>query len=114
MPFEQIIEEKIREAIEAGQFDDLSGRGQPLDLTAYFATPAEVRLSYSVLKSAGCVPEEVALRREIAALQTKLAACARPEDGAQLKKELDGKTLKLNLLTDSQRSQQTRRSAGLY
>ena len=114
MPFDKIIEEKIRDAIEAGQFDNLAGRGQPLDLTAYFATPAEVRLGYSVLKSAGCVPEEVALRREIAALQTRLGACAQPEDGAQLKKELDGKTLKLNLLTDSQRSQSTRRRTGRY
>lgn len=114
MSLEKIIEEKLREAVEAGQFDNLAGCGQPLDLTAYFATPAAVRLGYSVLKSAGCVPEEVELRREIAALQTRLAQCAQPQDGAQLKKELDDKTLKLNLLTDSQRGQSTRRSTGLY
>lgn len=114
MSLEKIIEEKIREAIEVGQFDNLAGRGQPLDLTAYFATPAAVRLGYSVLKSAGCVPEEVALRREIAALQTRLAQCAQPEDGAQLKKELDGKALKLDLLTDSQRNQSMRRSTSRY
>lgn len=114
MPFEKIIEEKIREAIEAGQFDNLAGQGQPLDLTAYFATPADVRLGYSVLKSAGCVPEEVALRQEIEALQTKLAECARADEKERLKKELDGKMLKLNLLTDSQRSRSTRRGASLF
>jgi hypothetical protein len=112
MPFEKIIEEKIREAIEAGQFNNLAGRGQPLDLTAYFATPPDVRLGYSVLKSAGCVPEEVALRQEIALLQTKLVECVEPSRKEQIKKELDGKMLKLNLLTDSQRH--TRRNAGFF
>lgn len=114
MPFEKLIEEKLREAMEAGHFDNLAGRGQPLDLTAYFATPADVRLGYSVLKSAGCVPEGGTLRQEIASLQTKLAECAAPIEKEQLKKEVEGKMLKLNLLTDSQRSRKARRSTGLY
>ncbi len=103
MLFEKLAEEKIREAMDRGEFDNLSNQGQPLDLDAYFATPADVRLGYSVLKSAGCAPEEVELRREIEALKTRLSNCSREDERERLKRELDGKTLKLNLLADSNR-----------
>lgn len=114
MSFAKIVEQKIREAMEAGQFDNLASQGQPLDLTDYFATPADVRLGYAVLKSAGCVPEEVLLRQEIEGLQTKLAESTPADDKQRLKRELDGKVLKLNLLSDSQRSRSARRSTSLY
>ena len=43
MSFEKIAEEKIEEAIAAGEFDNLPGQGKPLDLDAYFATPEQMR-----------------------------------------------------------------------
>jgi hypothetical protein len=106
MPFEKLIDEKIREAIESGEFDNLSGKGKPLDLEGYFATPADVRLGYSMLKSAGCVPEEVALQKEIEILREKMLHC---EDEAKIRamsREIESKTLKLNLLMDSNRRRQ--------
>ena len=66
---EEIAEARIREAFEAGEFDDLPGMGRPLDLEGYFATPSSWRMGFSVLRSAGVVPEEVELRREISRLQ---------------------------------------------
>src|SRR5215813_15494559 len=72
---EKLIEEKIREAMERGEFDDLPGKGKPLDLDAYFATPEDVRLGYSVLKSAGCLPVEVELQNEVESLKARLAVC---------------------------------------
>src|SRR5215813_4277554 len=72
---EKLIEEKIREAMEKGEFDDLPGKGKPLDLDAYFATPEDVRLGYSVLKSAGCLPVEVELQNEVESLKARLAVC---------------------------------------
>ena len=59
--FGKLIEEKIREAMEAGEFDSLPGKGKPIDLDAYFATSPDIRLGYSMLNGAGCLPEEVAL-----------------------------------------------------
>src|SRR5262245_12470737 len=100
---ESLIEQIIREAMEKGEFDNLPGKGKPLDLEAYFATPADVRLGYSVLKSAGCVPEEVALMKEIESLKEKLAVCEREDERKRIEKEIEGWTLKLNLLNDSQR-----------
>jgi len=101
--FGKLIEEKIREAMEAGEFDNLSGQGKPIDLDAYFSTPPELRLGYSVLKSAGCVPEEVALLREVEELKARLAESARADERQQLEQEIASRTLKLNLLLDSNR-----------
>jgi Domain of unknown function (DUF1992) len=98
---EKLIEEKIREAMERGEFDDLPGKGKPLDLDAYFATPEDVRLGYSVLKGAGCVPVEVELQNEIESIKTRLIACDDDRERQSLRKEIEGKTLKLNLLMDS-------------
>ncbi len=76
MDFNKIAEDKIKEAIERGEFDDLPGSGKPLrELAAYFAAPENVRIGYSVLKSSGFVPEEVSLLKEIESLKTGLAAC---------------------------------------
>lgn len=101
MFFERIAEEKIKEAIEKGEFDNLSGKGKPIDLEAYFATPADLRLGYSVLKSAGCAPPEVELQREIEELKARLASCDDEHKRQALGKEIEGKTLKLNLMMDA-------------
>ena len=44
MSIESAIEQKIREAIARGEFDNLSGSGKPLDLDAYFNTPEDLRM----------------------------------------------------------------------
>ncbi len=69
MSLKRIVENRIREAIEAGEFDNLPGRGKPIDLEDYFATPEELRMAYSILKSANCRPEEVELLNELAELE---------------------------------------------
>jgi hypothetical protein len=107
---EKLIEEKIREAMEKGEFDNLPGKGKPLDLDAYFATPADLRLGYSVLKSAGCLPIEIELQNEIESLKARLAACADESKRRSLRKEIEVKTLKLNLLMDgNQRARRGRK-----
>ena len=106
---ERLIEEKIREAMEKGEFDDLPGKGKPLDLDAYFATPEDVRLGYSVLKSAGCLPIEVELQQEIESLKSQLAACDDECKRRSLRKEIEGKTLKLSLLMDNSQRARARR-----
>ena len=106
---EKLIEEIIREAMEKGEFDNLPGKGKPLDLDAYFATPADVRLGYSVLKSAGCVPAEVELQKEIETLNSRLAACDDEGQRQAIKKEIESRTLKLNLMLDVSRRERAKR-----
>jgi len=93
MSIERSIEEKIRAAIEAGDFDNLKGKGKPLDLTAYFNTPEDLRLAYALLKSNEFVPEEVEMLREITALKEKIEACANDEERSVLIKKLNDQSL---------------------
>jgi hypothetical protein len=43
------IEEFIKEALAKGEFDDRPGKGQPLDLNAYFPNTRTLRMSFAVL-----------------------------------------------------------------
>jgi DnaJ homolog subfamily C member 28 len=62
--FSDYIEEQIRAAEERGEFRNLRGMGQPLnlDINPY---AGERSLGYSLLKSNGYAPPEVELAREI-------------------------------------------------
>ena len=104
MSIEKFVEEQVRRAIEAGEFDDLSGKGKPIDLKAYFDTPEDLRLAYSILKSNNFVPEEVELLREIEALKKRLETCTGEERNSNLKKEIREKTFTFNMLLEKRRS----------
>ncbi len=62
---EAIAEERIRAAQESGEFDDLPGRGEPLDLEDDAHVPPELKMAWRVLKNAGCLPPELEAEREI-------------------------------------------------
>jgi hypothetical protein len=79
MSWERIAENRIREAMRAGEFDNLPGAGKPIDLDGYFKLPEHLRVAFSILKSANCVPAEVELLNEIATLEQRLAAAT--DDG---------------------------------
>ena len=53
-----IAEEKIREAQAEGAFDNLPGRGRPLQYEDDSGIPPDLRMAYKVLKNAGCLPPE--------------------------------------------------------
>jgi len=71
--FARIAENLILEAIEAGLFDNLPGKGRPLQLEDDRHIPPELRLAYKILKNADCLPPELELRREIVTLQDLVA-----------------------------------------
>ncbi len=103
MSIERFVEEQVRRAIEAGEFDDLAGKGKPIDLKAYFDAPEDLRLAYSVLKSNNFVPEEVELLREIESLKKRLETCTDEERNNKLKKEIREKTFTFNMLLEKRR-----------
>lgn len=86
---QRIAEERIREAMENGEFDDLELKGKPLELREDPFVPEELRTVYKILKGAGFLPKEVELRKEIAKLEELLE----PEE-----KEAYFKVKKLNSL----------------
>ena len=79
MSIEKHIDKLISEAIARGEFDHLEGEGKPIDLDAYFATPADLRVGYSVLKSSKFLPEEVDRLKEIGELRERLKTCSEDE-----------------------------------
>ena len=100
MSLHKIIEEQIKNAIEAGEFDNLEGTGKPLDLNGYFDQPADLRMGYSVLKSAKIVPEEVDRLKEIGELKEKIRSCADEMKRGKLNKTLQERQLALALLLE--------------
>ena len=101
--FDKLVEQKIREAQAAGEFDRLEGAGRPVNLEAYFNTPEELRAGYAVLKNAGVLPEEAQLRGEINALKERLDACEDPQERATLARSLAELTLKYSLMAERHR-----------
>ena len=67
-----LAERRIREAQEAGEFDDLPGAGAPLALDDDGLVPEELRAVYRLLKNAGFVPPELEAHCEIRRLEQLL------------------------------------------
>ena len=88
MSWAHIAEEKIAAAFHEGAFDNLPGRGQPLDLDGYFQAPPSMRAGFGLMKSAGVLPLEVEALREIAQLRQRLETETRPEVRADLQRTL--------------------------
>jgi DnaJ homologue, subfamily C, member 28, conserved domain len=100
MSFDKLVEEKIREAMANGEFDNLPGKGKPLDLDAYFAAPEDMRVAYSMLKNAGFVPEEMELLKEMDSLKAALAKSSDEDERKRIKKRIDEGTIRFNMLVE--------------
>jgi hypothetical protein len=63
---ERIAERRIRDAIEAGEFDNLEGMGKPLstdDDNPY--VPEDMRVAFKVLQNSGYAPDWMTLAQDI-------------------------------------------------
>ena len=100
MSFNRIAENRIREAMEQGEFDNLPGAGKPVSLEEYFNTPEDVRMAHSILKNANCRPMEVELLNEIARLEQALSAAVDDAARAALQRELSHRRTELAILLE--------------
>ncbi|MEO8356103.1 MAG: DUF1992 domain-containing protein [Chloroflexota bacterium] len=103
MSFDKIVEAMIRDAQERGEFDNLSGKGKPFDLTSYFEMPEDVRLAQSILKNAGMTSPEVQLLNEITELRKVLAVVMDQTKKDEIQKRLQEKQIELNLMIERQK-----------
>jgi len=87
-PFEDPVEAKIRKAMAEGEFDNLKGKGKPLDLDKYDRISEHMRIAYHILRNAGYVPEEVRLKKEMELLKEKIAGCGAEKEKQKLMKQL--------------------------
>ena len=87
-PQEQIAEDAIRAALARGEekSKELQDRkGKPIDLDAYFATPPELRMAFSMLKGADVAPEELELLKEINRLEEQATSAADEKTRSELR-----------------------------
>jgi DnaJ homolog subfamily C member 28 len=71
---ESLTERKLREAIENGEFDDLPGKGEPIDLKENPFEDPDLRVVHRLLRNAGFAPAWIEERKDIDA---ELAAAQR-------------------------------------
>jgi hypothetical protein len=95
--FDKIADQKIREAMEQGEFDDLPGKGKPLVLDDDSHLPQDIRLSHKILKNAGCLPPELEIRKEILSIEQMLEGVQDVKDKYRQIKKLNYLVMKLNM-----------------
>jgi hypothetical protein len=96
--FQKIAEDRIREAVERGELDNLPGAGQPQNLEDDSNLPAELRIAYKVLKNAGFTPPELDLRKQIYQVEELLDNAPDERSRYQAMKRLNFLSLKLAAL----------------
>ena len=95
--FDKIADQKIREAMERGEFDDLPGKGKPLVLEDDSHLPQDIRLSHKILKNAGCLPPELEVRKEILTIEQMLEGVQDAREKYRQIKKLNYLIMKLNM-----------------
>ncbi len=102
------IARHLREAAASGELEKIEGYGKPLPEDAgWSATPEALRMPFKVLKNAGCVPPEVELFQQRAALAAELARCSDANTQLTLRTRLSELEQKLAVRLESLRAHQS-------
>ncbi|WP_261134856.1 DUF1992 domain-containing protein [Bacillus sp. Marseille-Q3570] len=102
-----IAEEKIKTALQKGEFENLPGKGKPLPKDDLTGVPDELRLSYKILNNGGFVPPEVQLKKEMATLEELIAVCRDEKERSDLTKRLNEKIIRFNNLMEKRKMSQS-------
>jgi hypothetical protein len=95
---ERLAEQRILEAQRQGEFDNLPGKGKPLELDDLSALPQDLRLGYKILKNAGVLPPEAELIKDIHTLEDLLKHVEDDGERRALAKSLQWKMIRLDML----------------
>jgi len=95
---EAMAENKIREAMARGEFENLPGAGKPLRLEDDSMIPDDLRVAYKILRNAGCIPPELEVRKEIVTLRDLLRTIEDGEVKKEKIRELNYKLMKLSIM----------------
>ena len=96
--FQKIVEKRIREAQQNGEFDNLPGRGEPMTLEDDSHIPEELRLTYKILKNANCLPPELQLRKEIRQMEDMLDRIPDEKEKYRQMRKINYKIMQLNMM----------------
>jgi hypothetical protein len=110
--FQRIAEQRILEAQRNGAFDNLPGKGKPLELEDQSWIPDELRIGYHVLKNANVLPPEAELLKDIHTLEDLLKHVEDEGERRALVKSIQWKVIRLDLLKRQSLDQHTLRQYG--
>src|SRR5262245_16212464 len=96
--FQRIAEQRILEAQRNGDFDNLPGKGKPLELEDLSAVSEDLRIGYHVLKNAHVLPPEAELIKDIHTLEDLLKHVEDEGQRRALAKSIQFKMIRLDLL----------------
>jgi hypothetical protein len=96
--FQRIAEQRILEAQRKGDFDNLPGKGKPLQLEDLSTVPEDLRMGYKILKNAGVLPPEAELLKDIHILEDLLKHVEEEGEKKALAKSIQWKMIRLDML----------------
>ena len=94
--FQKIAEQRILEAQQRGEFNNLPGAGEPLQFEEDSHIPEDLKMAYKVLKNAHCLPPEIELKKEIHQMEDLLTTMPDTEERYRKMKKLNFLIMKLN------------------
>jgi len=96
--FQRLAEQRILEAQRRGEFDNLPGKGKPLELEDLSAVPEDLRIGYHVLKNAHVLPPQAELIKDIHTLEDLLKYVEDEGERRALAKSIQWKIIRLDML----------------
>ena len=95
---ERLAEQRIQEAQRKDEFENLPGKGKPLELADYSSLPEDLRMAYHLLKNANVLPPEAELLKDIHILEDLLKHVEDEGERKSLAKSLQWKMMRLDML----------------
>ena len=96
--FQRLAEQRILEAQRNGEFDNLPGKGKPLELEDLSGVPEDLRIGYHVLKNAHVLPPQAELIKDIHTLEDLLKYVEDEGERRALAKSIQWKVIRLDML----------------
>ena len=95
---QKLVEKRIKEAQERGEFDNLPGHGEPIQIEDDSHIPEDLRLAYKILKNADCIPPELQLKKEIRQMEDMLEGIPDEKEKYRQIKKINYKIMQLNIM----------------
>ncbi len=84
--------------MDEGEFDGLKGAGRPLNFEDDLWVPEDLRLTYRVLRNAGCIPPEMEKRKEILNLKEMMYTVDDDRERLRRLRELNFRIMEFNVM----------------
>lgn len=91
-----LVERRIVEAMERGEFDNLPGQGKPLHIDSPPPVNEDLWWMLKIMRQANVVPDEIRYRKRVDELREKLETATDERDVLATVRELNAEIRKLN------------------